>query len=103
MLALVSIGVENASAAEVVDYGVVATPKSKSGYRTIPVGRTLMEILKKAKKKQIENRLKYGEFYLQDPDHDFVCKKENGEHCTPAVIKFQTRELIRKKLGIDCD
>ncbi len=80
---------------------VVATPKSKSGYRTIPVGRTLMEILKKAKKKQIENRLKYGEFYHQDPDHDFVCKKENGEHYTPAVIKYQTRDLIRKKLGID--
>ncbi|QDP99459.1 site-specific integrase [Lysinibacillus fusiformis] len=79
----------------------VGSPKSKSGYRTIPIGRSLMDILKKAKKKQIENRLKYGEFYLQDSDHDFVCKKENGEHYTPAVIKYQTRELITKKLGID--
>ena len=79
----------------------VGSPKSKSGYRTIPVGNSLMEILKKAKKKQIENRLKYGEFYLQDPDHDFVCKKENGQHYTPAVIKYQTREMITKKLGID--
>ncbi|MCY9549808.1 hypothetical protein [Lysinibacillus xylanilyticus] len=61
---------------------VVGSPKSKSGYRTIPVGKTLIEILKKAKKKQIENRLKYDEFYLQDPEHDFVCKKENGEHYT---------------------
>ncbi|AVK84259.1 hypothetical protein C3943_12100 [Lysinibacillus sp. B2A1] len=61
----------------------------------------IMEILKKAKKKQIENRLKYGKFYLQDSDHDFVCKKENGEHYTPAVIKYQTRDLIRKKLSID--
>lgn len=60
-----------------------------------------MDILKKAKKKQIENRLKYGEFYLQDPEHDFVCRKENGEHYTPSVIKYQTRELITKKLGID--
>ncbi|MGE7692946.1 site-specific integrase [Lysinibacillus sp. NPDC094177] len=78
----------------------VGSPKSKSGYRTIPVGRSLMEILKKAKKKQLENRLKYGEFYLQDPDHEFVCKKENGEHYSPAVIKYQTIELITKKLGI---
>lgn len=56
----------------------------------------IMEILKKAKKKQIENPLKYGEFYLQDSDYDFVCKKENGEHYTPAVIKYQTRDLIEK-------
>lgn len=83
------------------DVWVVGTPKSKSGYRTIPVGGTLLEILKKARKKQRENRLKYGEFYRQDPDHDFVCKKENGEHYTPSVVKYQTRELIRRKLGIE--
>ncbi len=83
------------------DKWVVSTPKSKASYRTIPVGKTLMNILKKAKMKQKENRLKYGEFYQQDPEHDFVCKKENGEHYTPSVIKYQTRELIRGKLGID--
>ncbi|ACA41309.1 hypothetical protein Bsph_3831 [Lysinibacillus sphaericus C3-41] len=44
-----------------------------------------MEILKKAKKKQFENRLKYGEFYLQDPDHDFVCKKKT-ENITPLLL-----------------
>ena len=60
-----------------------------------------MDILKKAKVKQIENRLKYGEFYLQDAEHDFVCRKENGEHYTPAVAKYQSRELITKKLDID--
>lgn len=80
---------------------VVSPPKSISGYRTIPVGKTLMNILRKAKMKQKENKLKYGEFYQQDTEHDFVCKKENGEHYTPSVIKYQTRELIRGKLGID--
>jgi len=79
----------------------VSTPKSVSGYRTIPVGNSLINILKKEKKKQKENKLKYGEFYQQDPEHDFVCKKENGEHYTPNVIKYQTRELIKKKLKID--
>lgn len=51
--------------------------------------------------KQRENRLKYGEHYLQDPNHNFVCKKENGKRYTPSVIKYQTRELIKGKLGID--
>src|SRR5690606_22860902 len=80
---------------------VVSPPKSISGYRTIPIGDTLLNILKKEKLKQKENKLKYGEYYRQDPNHDFVCKKENGEHYTPNVIKYQTRELIKRKLGID--
>ncbi|BDH62352.1 site-specific integrase [Lysinibacillus sp. PLM2] len=83
------------------DEWVVSTLKSKASYRTIPVGKTLLNILRKAKMIQKENRLKYGEFYQQDPEHDFICKKENGEHYTPSVIKYQTRDLIRGKLGID--
>jgi len=68
-------------------------PKSKAGYRTIPFGNALTEILKRAKKRQLENRLKCGEFYKKDPEHDYVCKKENGEHCTPSVIKYNTRKV----------
>lgn len=79
----------------------VSPPKSVSGYRTIPVGNSLMNILKKEKIKQKENKLKYGQSYQQDSEHDFVCKKENGEHYTPNVVKYQTRELIRGKIGID--
>ncbi|MGF9978718.1 tyrosine-type recombinase/integrase [Viridibacillus arvi] len=80
---------------------VVGSPKSKSGYRTIPVGDTLINILKKARTRQKQNKLKYGEFYRQSDIGNFVCKKENGEHCTPAVIKYHTRETITKKLGVD--
>lgn len=79
---------------------VVGPPKSKSGYRTIPFGKTLYNILKRALKWQKENQLRYGEFYLKDPEHDFVCKKENGDHCTPSVVKYHTRETISEKLGI---
>lgn len=85
----------------VYEVWVVSPPKSISGYRTIPVGNSLMNILRKAKMKQKENKLKYGEAYQQDPEHDFICKKENGAHYTPNVIKYQTRDLIRGKLGID--
>lgn len=83
------------------DEWVVSPPKSTSSYRTIPISKTLADILKKSRKKQLENKMKYGEFYRQHPNHDFICKKENGEHYTPNVIKYQTRELIRGKLGID--
>lgn len=80
---------------------VVSPPKSVSGYRTIPVGNSLMNILKKEKIKQKENKLKYGKAYQQNPEHDFICKKENGTHYTPSVIKYQVRDLIRGKLGIE--
>lgn len=80
---------------------VKGPPKSNSGYRTIPIGNSLITILKKAKMKQKENKLKYGPHYKQSELGDFVCKKENGEHCTPSVIKYHTRESIRRNLGID--
>lgn len=80
---------------------VVAPPKSNSGYRTIPIGNSLLTILKKAKMKQKENKLKYGPHYNQSELGDFVCKKENGEHCTPSVIKYHTRKSIRQKLNIN--
>ena len=28
--------------------------------------------------------------------HDYVCKKENGEHCTPSVIKYNTSKISEK-------
>lgn len=79
---------------------VVGDLKSKASYRTIPIGNALATILKRAKRKQLENQLRYGEFYQKDPNHDFICKKENGEHCTPSVIKYHTRETISNKLKI---
>ncbi|MDZ5712280.1 tyrosine-type recombinase/integrase [Jeotgalibacillus haloalkalitolerans] len=79
----------------------IGPPKSKAGYRSIPVGNNLLSILKKEKRKQLENRLKYGEHFFTYDDHDYVCRKENGERYTPAVIKYQTRELVKKKLKID--
>lgn len=80
---------------------IVGPPKSKAGYRTIPISNTLINILKRARLRQKENKIKYGEFYVQDEKHDFICKKGNGEHYTPSVIKYQTRELITRKLGIE--
>ena len=71
-------------------------PKSKASYRTIPFGNMLAEMLKRIKKAQIENHLKYSKFYQKDSEYDYVCKKENGEHCTPSVIKYNTRKISEK-------
>lgn len=67
-------------------------PKTKAGYRTIPFGNALAEILRRAKRRQLESRLKFGEFYKQDQNM-IIYIKENGEHCTPSVIKYNTSKI----------
>ena len=79
---------------------VVGTPKTKSSYRTITVSDTLLDILRKERTKQKENQLRYGEFYAKDPQHDFICKKENGESYTPNVIKWLSRRYVNEELGL---
>jgi len=73
------------------------TPKSESSYRTIAIGDTLVNILKKHKKSQIENKLRYGKYYK---DSNFVCTKENGELVTPDSLKYLSR-VVNYELGID--
>ncbi|KAB8126940.1 site-specific integrase [Gracilibacillus oryzae] len=73
------------------------SPKTKSSYREIEIGQTLINILKKQRNRQKRNKLKYGEFYT---DSDFVCTKENGDLVTTYVCKWNGRKL-RDKLSID--
>ncbi|AUM64271.1 site-specific integrase [Brevibacillus laterosporus] len=67
-------------------------PKSKASYRTIPISNALVEILRKERLRQKQNRIKYGEFYLKSDLGDFVCIKESGEIITPSVAKYHTRK-----------
>lgn len=69
---------------------VYGTPKTASSNRTIFIGQTLLSILKKQKKQQLENRMKYGKFYI---DSNAVCTKEDGELVTPSVVKWNTRRI----------
>ncbi|MBK4848253.1 integrase [Enterococcus faecium] len=69
---------------------VYGTPKTSSSNRTIFIGQTLLEILKKHKKQQLENRMKYGKLYI---DSNAVCTKEDGELVTPSVVKWNTRRI----------
>lgn len=75
----------------------LGTPKTKSSNRTIFIGDTLVNILKKHNLLQKENKLKYGEYYKNS---NFVCTKENGEQITTDSIKYLSR-VINYELGIN--
>lgn len=66
----------------------LGTPKTKSSYRKIDIGDTLVTILKKHRLYQKENKLKYGSFYT---DSNFICTKENGELVTTDSLKYLSR------------
>jgi integrase len=80
----------------------IGTPKTKTSYRTITIGDTLVNILKKHKKYQMEMKLKYGEHYR---DKEFiipnlVCTNENGTYTKLRSFDYLTR-VAKQKLGFD--
>lgn len=102
------------------------TPKTKSSFRTIKIGKTLLDALKKQKKFQLENRMKYGQHFIQqyeveeiegkeklrrihslpvsiDPGVmqplNIVCTKESGEIVTHDTFRYCSR-VIHYSLGI---
>ncbi|MCB2294682.1 site-specific integrase [Clostridium algoriphilum] len=72
------------------------TPKTKSSYRTISIGDTLINILKSNIIRQKENKLKYGEFYTKN---DFVCTQANGGLVSNDSLKYISR-VVNNELGI---
>ena len=66
----------------------LGTPKTKSSYRTIDIGDTLVKILKRHKIWQKKNKLEYGQYYT---DSNYVCTKENGQLVTIDTIKYISR------------
>lgn len=105
------------------------TTKTESSERIIKIGTTLIKALKAHKKLQLENRLKYGKYFIQqyetkekeestteklrrvhslssaiDPGTmesiNIVCTKENGEMITCDSFKYASR-VINYSLGIE--
>lgn len=68
----------------------MGTPKTQASYRTISIDDMLTEELRTHKKRQIENRMRYGKFYY---DSTFVCTKENGEPVTLNSIKWSANKI----------
>lgn len=75
----------------------IGTPKTQSSYRTIGIGNDLISVLKTHRKRQLENKLFYGQHYTES---DYICTKENGQLVTPWSIKWHV-EKTRKDTGID--
>ncbi len=100
--------------------------KTESSVRIIKIGKTLIDALKKQKKWQTENRLKYGQHFTQQYEVEeldgndilrrihslpvsvdagvmkpinMVCTKENGDVVTPDTFKYAAR-VIHYSLGI---
>ncbi|HHV03555.1 MAG TPA: site-specific integrase [Bacteroidales bacterium] len=90
------------------------TTKTESSVRTIPIGGTLVNILKRHRKWQLENRLKYGQYYYNyyvtkddrvygsdgltdfkstDQPVHFVCTAESGKLVTPDTVKYCSRVI----------
>ncbi|WFD09790.1 site-specific integrase [Tepidibacter hydrothermalis] len=87
------------------------TPKSNSSQREILIGKTLIDILKKHRKSQLENRLKYGIYYndtmykFEKADKlynsaDLICTKENGDLISTDSLKYLSR-VVNYELGIN--
>jgi ATP-dependent helicase/nuclease subunit A len=72
-----------------------SAPKSTAVYRTILIGQSLVDILKKHRKHQMESKLRYGKYYM---DSNFVCTKENGHPVTLNSAKYSCTR-IQKQLG----
>lgn len=75
----------------------IGTPKTKSSYRTIDIGTTLINELQKHKERQVQNKFFYGDKYIST---NFICTKESGALCTPNVLKWET-EKAQKDSGVN--
>lgn len=90
--------------------------KTTTSYRTISFGEKLYLALKQERRRQVENRLRYGEYYFKNymtdddviiftQEHlnfkklDFVCRQENGKLYTSQSMKNAIKK-IHNKLGI---
>lgn len=97
------------------------TTKTLTSNRTIPIGNTLVTLLKKHKKWQSENKLKHGtrysNYYVTEdnkvyevkniPDYfpldkkiEFVCTTEDGTFVTPESFRYCSR-IINYELMIE--
>lgn len=99
------------------------TPKTQTSTRTIPFGDTLYRALKQEKARQLENELKYGEYYtihvlkkeLDEKGNDMwrivpvqkcvesqlqrtrlICITENGQYTSTDTFKVCSRAIHRE-------
>ena len=87
-----------------------APPKSNASYRTVKIGQTLIEVLKKHRLRQKQEKLACGEYYVRyktkhikddiydliqapDGDIDLVCAAEDGTWMTPETFRYCSKTI----------
>lgn len=75
---------------------VTGTPKSKKSKRTLPMPPEVVDVLKAARKRQLEDRLAAGSQY---GGGEYVASNELGEPLHPDAITSRWEKML-KKLGI---
>jgi len=91
-------------------------PKTRASYRTVKIGQTLIDVLKKHRLRQKQEKLSCGEYYVRyktkaigdgvfdliqspDGDVDLVCTSEDGTWITPETFRYCSK-TIQKQLNI---
>ena len=78
---------------------VVEAPlKTKNAYRTLPLSDSLRRYLTDLRRRQKENRRKYGKAYHQS---DYVCVHEDGTPLRPDYISREFGRVCRRA-GLPC-
>lgn len=72
--------------------------KTRSSYRTLPLSDSLRRYLTDLRRRQKENRRKYGKAYHQS---DYVCVREDGTPLRPDYISREFGRVCRRA-GLPC-
>ncbi|MHC1720828.1 MAG: tyrosine-type recombinase/integrase [Clostridiaceae bacterium] len=79
---------------------LMSTPKTAESCRSIYISDDLLELLKKFKIRQSENKLKYGEFYREnifnEIKYDFILTWENGSYIHPMYFLNKLKKVLVK-------
>lgn len=76
---------------------ITGTPKSKRSTRTLPLPDSVAEVLRAARKRQLEERLRLGSAYGAG---EYVASDEIGEPYHPSLLTFRWSKLLAE-LGIE--
>lgn len=80
------------------DY-TISKPKTQGSYRTIPISDSLLKKLESHKIRQKENKLLYGEFYINPSfngrSYDLLFRKENGDFIIPSRFLQRLKRLCK--------
>lgn len=72
---------------------VTKSPKSLSGQRKIPISKSIIELLKKAKHDYMVNKLQMGKDFF---DGDYVICQPNGKPYKPASMSRKFNKFLEK-------